>query len=73
MSSALTAARSRTTVQASTANASASVLDPGERAKQIFSQMDTNQDGILDEQEFVTGCLNDESLVQMLLISGSLT
>ncbi|XP_055344550.1 neuronal calcium sensor 2-like [Paramacrobiotus metropolitanus] len=41
-----------------------------ERAKQIFSKMDTNSDGILDEKEFVEGCLNDKSLMQMLTSTG---
>jgi hypothetical protein len=43
-----------------------------ERAQQIFSKMDTDGNGILDEKEFVLGCLADSSLVQMLVLSGNL-
>ena len=44
--------------------------DPEDRAKQIFQKMDTNRDGILDEKEFIEGCLNDKSLMTMLTSTG---
>merc|ERR1711974_32595 len=37
-----------------------------ERAEQIFLALDFNQDGELCENEFVTGCLQDEELVRVL-------
>ncbi|OQV22355.1 putative Neuronal calcium sensor 2 [Hypsibius exemplaris] len=46
-------------------------LSAHERAEQIFTKMDTDGNGILDEQEFVFGCLADSSLVQMLVVSGN--
>ncbi|GAV09373.1 hypothetical protein RvY_18924-2 [Ramazzottius varieornatus] len=44
--------------------------DPEDRAQQIFHKMDTNRDGILDEKEFIEGCLNDKSLMTMLTSTG---
>lgn len=44
--------------------------NPEDRARQIFQKMDTNKDGILDEKEFIEGCLNDKSLMQMLTSTG---
>lgn len=38
-----------------------------ERAKKIFTKMDLNGDGCLTEEEFLTGCLNDEDLSRILL------
>ena len=37
-----------------------------ERAKNIFSRMDENGDGHLTEDEFLSGCLQDEELSKML-------
>ncbi|CAK9296314.1 unnamed protein product [Gordionus sp. m RMFG-2023] len=39
---------------------------PEERAKKIFSKMDTNNDGLLTEEEFIKGCLQDEELFKIL-------
>ncbi|OQV11501.1 Neuronal calcium sensor 2 [Hypsibius exemplaris] len=44
--------------------------NPGDRAKQIFQKMDKNSDGILEEHEFIEGCLNDKSLMHMLTSTG---
>ncbi|GAV05204.1 hypothetical protein RvY_15372 [Ramazzottius varieornatus] len=69
MSGALTTPRSPDTTASSTSKDG--IISADERARQIFIKMDTNKDGILDEKEFVAGCLNDQSLVQMLIISGN--
>uniref|UniRef100_A0A1B0BYZ0 EF-hand domain-containing protein n=1 Tax=Glossina palpalis gambiensis TaxID=67801 RepID=A0A1B0BYZ0_9MUSC len=37
-----------------------------ERAKNIFSKMDENNDGQLTQEEFLKGCLQDEELSKML-------
>ena len=37
-----------------------------ERANDVFEKLDVNDDGSLDEQEFVDGCMNDERLAQLL-------
>ena len=55
---------------APTGGPNAAVISAQERAQQIFVKMDTDGNGILDEKEFVFGCLADSSLVQMLVISG---
>ncbi|XP_055339431.1 neuronal calcium sensor 2-like [Paramacrobiotus metropolitanus] len=73
MSVALAASRTHSSSTTNPVIQAASTLNPTERAKQIFSQMDANHDGILDEKEFMSGCMNDQSLVQMLLMSGSFT
>ncbi|XP_013380849.1 neuronal calcium sensor 2 [Lingula anatina] len=39
---------------------------PKERARSIFKKMDTNCDGVLTKDEFVQGCLKDETLFNML-------
>ncbi|KAK7508138.1 hypothetical protein BaRGS_00000377 [Batillaria attramentaria] len=39
---------------------------PKERTKKIFSQMDTNNDGVLTKEEFTRGCMADQCLYQML-------
>ena len=36
-------------------------------AKDIFEQIDENGDGTLTEEEFLTGCLEDEKLFKMLV------
>ena len=38
-----------------------------ETAKQIFEQIDENGDGTLTEEEFLTGCLEDDKLFKMLV------
>ena len=37
-----------------------------ERTRAIFEKMDTNKDGSLSRDEFVAGCLHDESLFKLL-------
>lgn len=37
-----------------------------ERANAVFQKLDVNDDGSLDEQEFVDGCMNDERVAQLL-------
>ena len=37
-----------------------------ERATVVFEKLDVNDDGELNEDEFVVGCLNDESLANLL-------
>lgn len=44
-----------------------------DRAKKIFTKMDLNGDGCLTEDEFLTGCLNDEDLSKILLTGNSRT
>ena len=39
---------------------------PEDRTEKIFSQMDKNNDGVLNKQEFIDGCLADDFLCQML-------
>ena len=36
------------------------------RAEQIFSILDRNGDGMLEEEEFVAGCMRDQDLLAML-------
>ena len=35
--------------------------------KDIFTQIDENGDGTLTEEEFLTGCLEDDKLFKMLV------
>lgn len=37
-----------------------------DRTEKIFSQMDKNNDGVLNKKEFIDGCLADDFLCQML-------
>ena len=37
-----------------------------ERAMKIFSRMDENCDGLLTEDEFTRGCLQDEEISKMI-------
>jgi len=41
-----------------------------ERARIIFSKMDVNNDGHLTEDEFLNGCLGDETLSKILSAQG---
>lgn len=36
------------------------------RTEQIFEKMDIDLNGVITEQEFITGCLQDKPLYQML-------
>ena len=37
-----------------------------EKAKSIFAKMDDNNDGTLNEEEFINNCLQDEELCRLL-------
>lgn len=36
------------------------------RTKDIFQKMDINHDGVLSKEEFIKGCMNDETLFKLL-------
>ena len=40
------------------------------RARQIFDILDNNGDGELEEEEFITGCLEDQELISFLNSGG---
>ena len=42
---------------------------PELRTRDIFEKMDTNSDGVLTKEEFIKGCLNDETLYKLLACS----
>lgn len=42
---------------------------PVVRTEQIFDKMDTDSNGVISEEEFITGCLQDKLLYQMLTAS----
>ena len=39
---------------------------PVTRTRDIFTKMDLNHDGVLSKEEFIKGCLNDETLFKLL-------
>lgn len=39
---------------------------PSDRTRDIFHKMDVNGDGVLTKEEFVKGCMNDETLFRLL-------
>lgn len=41
-------------------------MEADERAMNIFRMMDKNSDGVLSQDEFIDGCINDEQLYQLL-------
>ncbi len=43
------------------------------RTKDIFDKMDLNSDGVLSKEEFVKGCLSDETLYKLLACSNDAT
>ena len=43
---------------------------PLQRTHDIFNKMDLNQDGVISKEEFVKGCLKDETLYKLLACSG---
>ena len=45
--------------------------DPDSRTRDIFKKMDTNCDGVLSKQEFIDGCMNDETLFKLLACTGT--
>ncbi len=42
------------------------VESPLTRTEQIFQKMDLDKNGVISEYEFITGCLQDKFLYQML-------
>jgi neurocalcin delta len=42
---------------------------PTIRTQDIFCKMDSNKDGVLSKEEFMQGCLNDETLYRLLACS----
>ena len=52
-------------------DANTSGEDPDGRTKDIFKKMDTNCDGVLSKQEFIEGCMNDETLFKLLACTGT--
>ena len=42
---------------------------PEVRTRDIFQKMDTNSDGVLSQEEFVRGCMNDDTLYKLLACS----
>ena len=45
------------------------IASPSMRTEQIFQKMDADLNGVITEQEFITGCLQDKLLYQMLTAS----
>ena len=41
-------------------------FDPVERARDLFSALDVDGDGVVTETEFISGCLKDEAFIMML-------
>ena len=41
-----------------------------DRAEKIFSELDFNSDGSLTEEEFLSGCMDDDDLVRLLNAGG---
>lgn len=39
---------------------------PSDRTRDIFQKMDVNGDGVLTKEEFIKGCMNDETLFRLL-------
>ncbi len=44
---------------------------PRKRTREIFAKMDTNLDGVLSREEFLEGCLSDETLYNLLAYSSN--
>ena len=44
---------------------------PVSRTKDIFNKMDANNDGVLSREEFIQGCMNDETLFRLLACSNT--
>ena len=42
---------------------------PCRRTQDIFTKMDVNNDGVLSKEEFIKGCMNDETLYRLLACS----
>ena len=42
-----------------------------ERATAVFQLLDVDEDGQLDEDEFVKGCLKDQNLINLLNSGGN--
>ncbi len=46
-----------------------SAESPELRTQDIFQKMDINCDGVLSKEEFIQGCMNDETLFKLLSCS----
>ena len=46
-------------------------FDPIERARDLFSALDVDGDGVVTETEFISGCLKDQAFILMLERFGS--
>ena len=44
---------------------------PYTRTREIFDKMDSNKDGVLSKDEFVRGCMDDETLYKLLACSSN--
>ena len=44
---------------------------PCRRTQDIFTKMDINNDGVLSKDEFIRGCLGDETLYRLLACSSA--
>ncbi|KAK2176157.1 hypothetical protein NP493_678g00022 [Ridgeia piscesae] len=44
---------------------------PFRRTQDIFTKMDINNDGVLSKDEFIKGCMNDETLYRLLACSSA--
>ncbi len=45
------------------------IESPFARTEQIFQKMDSDLNGVITQEEFITGCLQDKLLYQMLTAS----
>jgi len=44
---------------------------PTLRTREIFAKMDDNHDGVLSKDEFIKGCMDDETLFKLLACTTS--
>ena len=42
-------------------------MTPEKRTDEIFKKMDINNDGVLEKDEFINGCMADKQLYSILL------
>ena len=41
-------------------------FDPVERARELFEALDVDGDGVVTEEEFISGCMKDEVFIMLL-------